>query len=419
MTSMIQIFFGLADLASLVGCAWVIVRSIPSDREESRWKKILGWMGYAAVTVFVPMFWRNDTLTMGAVCLYYVVMARLLYFRGRQGIAYQIIFCVILLATELTGTFAARYVWLVMQLEGIVVYSVLVVSRVFLLLVGTLILRMIIRRRLADVQYIKIHGMIIVPVASMVLLFLYLVASDIFLVRYGYYWIVIYAALLLVINLYCLYFWYDVAKSGELKHSLLMMQQQRELTLQYYEELEENYNRSRKIIHDIRNHLHVIEQSSRIEDRPYIEDVHAMLNSMGMKFYTENRMLNIVLNDKLKTFSQDQVQCSLGGVGLDFISDLDITTIFANLLDNAAEEGRGNAEFWLRIRAEQIQDFILVKIENPYAECPANGRSSKPGHEGLGLQNVRQALEKYQGEMEIRKEEGIFSVTLLFAVQEE
>ena len=399
MTSMIQIFFGLADLASLVGCAWIIIRSIPSDREESRWKKILGWMGYAAVTVFFPMFWRNDTLTMGAVCLYYVVMARLLYFRGRQGIAYQIIFCVILLATELTGTFAARHVWLVMQLEGIVVYSVLVVSRVFLLLVGTLILRMIIRRRLADVQYIKIHGMVIV--------------------RYGYYWIVIYAALLLVINLYCLYFWYDVAKSGELKHSLLMMQQQRELTLQYYEELEENYNRSRKIIHDIRNHLHVIEQSSRIEDRPYIEDVHAMLNSMGMKFYTENRMLNIVLNDKLKTFSQDQVQCSLGGVGLDFISDLDITTIFANLLDNAAEEGRGNAEFWLRIRAEQIQDFILVKIENPYAECPANGRSSKPGHEGLGLQNVRQALEKYQGEMEIRKEEGIFSVTLLFAVQEE
>ena len=313
MTSMIQIFFGLADLVSLVGCAWIIVRSIPSDREESRWKKILGWMGYAAVTVFVPMFWRNDTLTMGAVCLYYVVMARLLYFRGRQGIAYQIIFCVILLATELTATFAARYVWLVMQLEGIVVYSVLVVSRVFLLLVGTLILRMIIRRRLADVQYIKIHGMIIVPVASMVLLFLYLVASDIFLVRYGYYWIVIYAALLLVINLYCLYFWYDVAKSGELKHSLLMMQQQRELTLQYYEELEENYNRSRKIIHDIRNHLHVIEQSSRIEDRPYIEDVHAMLNSMGMKFYTENRMLNIVLNDKLKTFSQDQVQCSWKG----------------------------------------------------------------------------------------------------------
>lgn len=418
MTIVIQIFFGLLDLASLVVCAWMLIRSIPSDREESSWKKIIGWIGYAAATILLPALWQDDKLTIGVLCIYYVVMARLLYFRSRQGIVYQIIFCVILLATELTASFAARYLWLVMQLEGIVVYSVLVVSRVFLLFVGTFILREIIRRRLADVQYIKIRGMVIVPVASMALLFLYLVASDIFLVRYGYYWIVIYTVLLLVINLYCIYFWYDVAKSGELKHRLLMMQQQRELTLQYYEELEENYNRSRKIIHDIRNHLHVIEQSSRIEDRAYIEDVHAMLNSMGMKFYTENRMLNIVLNDKLKVFVQDQVQCNLGGVGLDFIADLDITTIFANLLDNAVEEGKGKADFWIRIRGEQIQDFILIKIENPYVECPANGKSTKPGHEGLGLQNVRQAMEKYQGDMEIRKEEGIFSVTLLFAAQE-
>lgn len=419
MTMVIQIFFGLLDLASLVVCAWMLIRSIPSDREESRWKKVIGWIGYAAATILLPALWQDDKLTIGVLCIYYVVMARLLYFRSRQGIVYQIIFCVILLATELTASFAARYLWLVMQLEGIVVYSVLVVSRVFLLFVGTFILREIIRRRLADVQYIKIRGMIIVPVASMALLFLYLVASDIFLVRYGYYWIVIYTVLLLVINLYCIYFWYDVAKSGELKHRLLMMQQQRELTLQYYEELEENYNRSRKIIHDIRNHLHVIEQSSRIEDRAYIKDVHAMLNSMGMKFFTENRMLNIVLNDKLKVFAQDQVQCNLGGVGLDFIADLDITTIFANLLDNAVEEGKGKADFWIRIRGEQIQDFILIKIENPYVECPVNGKSTKPGHEGLGLQNVRQAMEKYQGDMEIRKEEGIFSVTLLFAVQEE
>ena len=419
MTSVIQIIFVLLDLVSLVVCAWLLVRSIPSDREESRWKKAIGWIGYASATILLPALWQDDKLTIGVLCIYYVVMARLLYFRSRQGIVYQIIFCVILLATELTASFAARYLWLVMQLEGIVVYSVLVVSRVFLLFVGTFILREIIRRRLADVQYIKIRGMVIVPVASMALLFLYLVASDIFLVRYGYYWIVIYTVLLLVINLYCIYFWYDVAKSGELKHRLLMMQQQRELTLQYYEELEENYNRSRKIIHDIRNHLHVIEQSSRIEDRAYIEDVHAMLNSMGMKFYTENRMLNIVLNDKLKAFAQDQVQCNLGGVGLDFITDLDITTIFANLLDNAVEEGKGKADFWIRIRGEQIQDFILIKIENPYVECPSNGKSTKPGHEGLGLQNVRQALEKYQGDMEIRKEEGIFSVTLLFAVQKE
>ncbi len=418
MITAIRIFFSLIDLASLIVCALMLVHAIPSDREERFWKKVLGWIGYAAVAVLTPIFGKNDILTIVLLSLYYIVMARLLYYRGRQGVVYQIIYCVILLVTEYMAFMAAIYVRILIQPEDIVVTGILVIFRVLLLLPGTLILRAIMRRRFADSQYTKIKGMIIVPLFSMMLMFLYLSASDIFLFRYGYYWIFIYGILLLVINLYCLYFWYDVAKTGELKHRLRMMQHQSELTLQYYEDMEENYNHSRKIIHDIRNHLHVIEQSSRMEDKSYIEDVHAMLNSMGMKFYTENRMLNIVLNDKLKNFSQEQVKCNLGGVGLDFIADLDITTIFANLLDNAAEEGKGKKDFWIQIRGEQIQNFIIIKITNPFVKCPINGRSSKPGHEGLGLQNVRQAIEKYHGDMEIKQEGEVFSVTLLFAEQE-
>lgn len=418
MTTAVQILFSVMDMVSLIGCAMMLVHAIPAEREESLWKKLLGWAGYGAVAWLMPAIWSYDWLTIGVLSIYYILMARLLYFRSKQGAVYQIIYCVMLLLTEYMAFIAAVYVRTVIQPEEIIVVGIWVVIRVLLLLVGTLILRAIAGRRFADAQHTKIKGMIIVPLFSMVLVFLYLAASDIFVIRYGYYWIIIYCVLLLVINLYCLYFWYDVAKSGELKHRLKMMRQQREMTLRYYEDMENNYNRSRKIIHDIRNHLHVIEQSSRMEDKSYIEDVHAMLDSMGMKFYTENRMLNIILNDKLKKFPPEQAECNLGGVELDFIADLDITAIFANLLDNAAEEGSGKKDFWIRIRGEQIQNFIIIKITNPLVKHPADKRPSKPGHEGLGLQNVRQAIEKYHGDMKIRQEEGVFSVTLLFAVQE-
>ena len=73
--------------------------------------------------------------------------------------------------------------------------------------------------------------MVIVPVFSMALLFLYNISSDIFLLRYGYHWMLIFSAMLIVINVYCLYFWYDVEKNGELKHRLELMEQQRELTV--------------------------------------------------------------------------------------------------------------------------------------------------------------------------------------------
>ena len=79
------------------------------------------------------------------------------------------------------------------------------------------------------------------------------------------------------------------------------MKQQNELTHQYYEDMENNYNRSRRIIHDIRNHLNMLEQSAKTDNTDYFEDVHGMLKfSLGLKFYSDNRMLNMILKRQIK-----------------------------------------------------------------------------------------------------------------------
>src|SRR5699024_1187154 len=122
--------------------------------------------------------------------------------------------------------------------------------------------------------------------------------------------------------------WYDVAANQELKHRYRLLQQQKELIHQYYEDMEKNYSESRKLIHDIRNHLQVLEQANKMGESHYFEDLHQMLDSLGMRFYSDNRMLNIVLNDKLKKLPREQTECSLRDVRLDFLSDMDLTTIF-------------------------------------------------------------------------------------------
>ena len=141
-----------------------------------------------------------------------------------------------------------------------------------------------------------------------------------------------------------------------------------------------------------------------------------MLNSLGLKFYSDNRMLNIVLNDKLKDLPEEQLEYMLGGIDTGFLSDMDITTIFSNLLDNALEAGKGSQDFRLWIRGEQIQDFTVIKIQNtlPYGFA---SREPQSAHEGLGLENVKQALEKYHGELEVSKDKTIFSVTVMFPGQ--
>lgn len=131
-------------------------------------------------------------------------------------------------------------------------------------------------------------------------------------------------------------------------------------------------------------------------------DLHQMLNKMGQTYYTDNRMLNIILNDKLKKAVQEgiAVDVKIGNISLDGMKDVEITTIFANLLDNAIEAAvQAEGEKFIKIQAERFHDFHIIKLIN---EKGKNGK--KEGHIGIGLENVRNALKKYEGTMEIKEE---------------
>ena len=106
--------------------------------------------------------------------------------------------------------------------------------------------------------------------------------------------------------------------------------------------------------------------------------------------------------------------CQLRGVSLDFLSEMDTTTIFANLLDNALEAAGGTKDFKLQIEGEQIQDFCVIKLSNTTGGTYVPGLSEKAGHEGIGLENVQNAVEKYHGTLQTGQKGQIFSVTLMF-----
>lgn len=413
-TVIAYVIYGI-DMVILIGCALSIMHVVPSNVEAKRWMKVIAWIIYGALGLALPAFVKWDPATVVGMTLWSLLMAYFLYFRNSLGMVCQVIYNVLLVAAQYLGSLAAYGIHSAFPLDNQIFFYLFMVLRWTFQISATFALREVVRKRFTDTEHMKMRGMVLVPIFSLALFFLYVISGEVFFVRYGTGWMIVFAVLMGVLNLYCLYFWYDVEKNRELKHRLELMQQQKDMTVQYYEEMERNYNESRRVIHDIRNHLHAIEQKYKIEDREYIEDVHDMLNSMGMKFYTENKMLNIVLNDKLKTIPVEQVDCNLGGIGLEFISDIDITTIFANLLVNAVEAGVGHKDFWLKIRGEEIQDFTIVKISNPLFVPYKEGKSGKAGHEGIGLQNVRQAVEKYDGQMEIQTEGDIFSVTMLFA----
>ena len=88
-------------------------------------------------------------------------------------------------------------------------------------------------------------------------------------------------------------------------------------------------------------------------------------------------------------------------VDLSFMQSMDITTIFANILDNAIEanEQVEPDRRYITVFIRQVQGHLAVVVEIRCAgDTPFDyweGSSDKKNHLGIGLSNVDTALDKY------------------------
>lgn len=276
---------------------------------------------------------------------------------------------------------------------------------------------------------IKIFGFIILPVFSVMnIVLMYFLAAyllpplitfflicDIFMVPF--------------LNLYLFYLFNKVVQNNEMKKQLALYDQASGLQYRYYQEMEQKLADSRKTVHDMKNHLQAMErlyQTGEAEKgRQYGDDLRQLLNSFSQDYYTDNRVLNIVINDKAERgkMSGVPVSCALNQIDLSFMKEMDITTIFANLLDNAIEAACEAREPWTKLKADNVRDFIVISVENSMKNSPALNESrlnsSKEGHQGYGLENVKRALERYNGHLRIETGGNTFKVSLFIPVQTE
>ena len=139
-----------------------------------------------------------------------------------------------------------------------------------------------------------------------------------------------------------------------------------------------------------------------------------MLDSFAQRQYTDSHMLNIILNDKAETARQKNIrmEVSIGKIRLGHMKDMDVTTVFANLLDNALEAAeRSGDKRYITVKADSFREFSVVKICNSYdPAADKNGKDSV--HRGIGLGNVRQTLKRCGGGMDIEEKDREFAVSI-------
>ena len=226
----------------------------------------------------------------------------------------------------------------------------------------------------------------------------------------------------------------------------------------YYEAMELHYFEIRRLKHDMANHLQVLSALPAQEQQAYFDSLTQNTALTQTLHYCGDATVNAVLAVK-------ENQMNPYGIRLVYSIDIpeelpfeqtDLCALFANALDNAMEacrqsgegnrernngegnneernsgegnneersSGEGNNAITLESRAQK--GLFCLNVRNPIAGAcqeiqyhsltdgplPASSKQDKQTH-GLGLKSMLEIVRKYQGEMELKTENGMAELFL-------
>lgn len=197
------------------------------------------------------------------------------------------------------------------------------------------------------------------------------------------------------------------------KEENLLKDEYLRLSKQHYQTLLKNTQEIRSLRHDMQSHMNALSYFSKEKEwkklQEYIEEVNE--NAEKVRPYTVNvnhGFINAILEDSL--FREPEISFSCEGkIPADIqIDDFDLCTIFSNLIRNAVEACNRlpkDAEKWIYLKLYMLQDNLYIRMENPVMsevnvqKLERNTSKEDKKNHGFGIYNIKNAVEKYQGEV--------------------
>ncbi len=301
----------------------------------------------------------------------------------------------------------------------------------FMMIINNLLIILFKKQEEFDSPLRKYILLLILPIVNFITIDIILILPTYKLNPKVIYYLILFMAIIsILINISVIYIYHSVSKSDRLERNIALMKQHDNMQYNYYQQLEVEYNNSQKIVHDIKNHIKVIERLYSMdqfsEGLEYAQKIYDIVDQLGMKFKSNNRILNIIVNEKIKLCELYNIKFiyTVENVNLDFISETDITSIFANILDNAIEACLKikNKDRQVEFRLYHFNEMIVINLINSIEAVPArNGDefiSTKENHKAIGLSNVQACVCKYDGDFDINFEQGKFSISIMLPIKD-
>lgn len=184
-----------------------------------------------------------------------------------------------------------------------------------------------------------------------------------------------------------------------------------EVELAEYQLLAEKYESTRIMRHDFHKHINVLKDliaEDNTEAKKYIQQIQFSQNELNYSQYTDNKILNILLSQKVKECHEHDIEIHIYSdtPKLSFISNIDTVTIFSNMLDNAIEASEYSDKKVIFVNLYIVNNsYTAVKIENYTDKEPVifdgvfqTQKDNKDMH-GIGIKSINDALKKYGSEL--------------------
>lgn len=236
-------------------------------------------------------------------------------------------------------------------------------------------------------------------------------------------------AAFVLINIIVYFLISQVQKLQESKYELKLLQEKMKFEEDRHNDISVLWNNTRKIQHDIKQHLTVI--SNQLADgaidecQKYVDELLPTIERMGKLVKSDNAVLDYIINTKLGSLEDTHVHISNTIADLSDVRDVDLACLMGNMLDNAIEATKAldNKRIELLFAMQNSNRIIICKntIAESVLKTNKELASTKPNRDrhGLGHLIMEKIVKDYNGFVDYFEEDGMFGVEIILPLPEE
>lgn len=205
-------------------------------------------------------------------------------------------------------------------------------------------------------------------------------------------------------------------------------EKQLELELNHYSNMVEKNRDMRVFRHDFKNNLisvrALIGDGQYNEAEKYIDELYGRLDATKNAFSTGNHLADAILAEKNSAAVSQKTEIDFDGIiPSDGIDNIDLCTILANALDNALEASKSIENAIINVRAAVNSAVFMLTVSNPTLQ-PVEIKNNRVKttkadsvNHGLGIGSIKNAAKKYNGEINLKYEDGHFTVEVMMIMR--